>query len=37
MAVMEAQQWADKAENKKELATIMGEAAVDQLPGRGHR
>jgi nitrate/nitrite transport system substrate-binding protein len=25
MAVMEAQQWADKAENKKELATIMGK------------
>ncbi len=24
-AVMEAQQWADKAENKKELATIMGK------------
>ncbi|KYH00794.1 CmpA/NrtA family ABC transporter substrate-binding protein [Bradyrhizobium sp. DOA1] len=25
MAVMEAQQWADKAENKAELATIMGK------------
>ena len=25
MAVMEAQQWADKAENKEELATIMGK------------
>jgi len=25
MAVMEAQQWADKAENKDELATIMGK------------
>ncbi|WOH64602.1 CmpA/NrtA family ABC transporter substrate-binding protein [Bradyrhizobium sp. BWA-3-5] len=25
MAVMEAQQWADKMENKKELATIMGK------------
>ena len=25
MAVLEAQQWADKAENKKELATIMGK------------
>ena len=25
MAVMEAQQWADKTENKKELATIMGK------------
>ena len=25
MAVMEAQQWSDKAENKKELATIMGK------------
>ena len=25
MAVMEAQQWADKAENKQELATIMGK------------
>jgi nitrate/nitrite transport system substrate-binding protein len=25
MAVMEAQQWADKAENKRELATIMGK------------
>ena len=25
MAVMEAQQWADKAENKNELATIMGK------------
>src|SRR5918999_3328928 len=25
MAVMEAQQWCDKAENKKELATIMGK------------
>ena len=35
MAVMEAQQWADKAENKEELATIMRQAAVDQLPGRG--
>ena len=37
MAVMEAQQWADKMENKEELATIMAQAAVDQLPGRGHR
>jgi len=36
MAVMEAQQWADKTENKEELATIMGKAAMDQLPGRGH-
>jgi nitrate/nitrite transport system substrate-binding protein len=25
MAIMEAQQWADKAENKEELATIMGK------------
>src|SRR5207244_12552538 len=25
MAVMEAQQWADKAENKQELATIMAK------------
>ena len=36
MAVMEAQQWADKAENKEELAAIMAQAAVDQLPGRRH-
>src|SRR5205085_9231364 len=25
MAILEAQQWADKAENKEELATIMGK------------
>ncbi len=34
---MEAQQWADKAENKDELAAIMGQAAVDQLSGGRHR
>ena len=36
MAVMEAQQWCDKPENHEEVAAIMRQAAMDQLPGRGH-
>ena len=38
MAVMEAQQWCEKPENREEVAAIMRQAAMDQLPGRGrHR
>ncbi len=36
MAVMEAQQWCDKAENKRRARDDHAQAAVDQLPGRGH-
>src|SRR5476651_502059 len=32
MAVMEAQQWADKAENKEELATIVGKRQWFNVP-----
>ena len=37
MAVMEAQQWCDKTENKRRARRDHGQAAVDELPGRGHR
>ena len=36
MAVMEAQQWCDKLENKQEMAEIVGQAPVVQRAGRRH-
>ena len=36
MAVMEAQQWCDKAENKVEMAEILWQASVVQRAARRH-
>ena len=36
MAVMEAQQWCEKMENREEARGDLRQAPVDQLPGRGH-
>ena len=36
MAVQEAAMWADKDENRQEVAEIVREALLDQLPGDRH-